>query len=183
MMRRLSAMPWSSSSLMCLRRSSISGALVRVMRRNARDVELGSRQQGAEFVVQLAGEVGAFVLADGLQVMGQFGQLAGAVRHLAVEPVALAGQLLGMLTARAVQGLVAAQEHGQPEQTQQRQPVHADAAVGERAEDGVALPGDLLEFVVVELADGVPNGLHLFAADVGSRPAHATPSAVLRGRA
>jgi hypothetical protein len=133
---------------------------------DAGHVQLGGGQQRTQLVVQLAGQVGALVFAHGLQVAGQLGQLGRAVGHFAVQPVALAGQLGGMFAAGLVQGLVAAQEHGQPEQAQQREAVHAEAAVGQRLEHRVALARDLRQLVPVQLRDGVAHGLHLLAADV-----------------
>jgi hypothetical protein len=49
------------------------------------DIDLGRHQQAAQFVVQLAGELGFFALGDLLQVAGKTGQHGRALAHDAVE--------------------------------------------------------------------------------------------------
>ena len=50
-------------------------------RLQAGHVQFGGRQQGAQLVVQLAGQVAAFVFTHLLQVVGQFGEGGGAFAH------------------------------------------------------------------------------------------------------
>ncbi|MNT17832.1 hypothetical protein D3C72_1530090 [compost metagenome] len=54
-----------------------------------RDIELGCGEQGTEFVVQFAGQVGTLVLTHLLQVRGQFGQRGSALAHLFFQLIAL----------------------------------------------------------------------------------------------
>ncbi|MFT3960160.1 MAG: hypothetical protein QM701_01700 [Propionivibrio sp.] len=139
----------------------------RQLRAHARHVQLGRRQQRAEFVMQLAGQMRAFVLARQLQVRGQFRQLGGAPAHLHFELVAfgLDRQLLGdtMLVEQAALA---------PEAHQQQHDDHghradADAVQRQRVEDAAEMRVEQPGLQFLQLAGVGADAVHLAQAEAG----------------
>ena len=90
-------------------------------------VQFGGREQGAEFIVQFAGEVAALFFAHQLQVCGQFGQRSGALAHLALQQVAFLLQHFLLLLAREIERGGLAQVQVERQQAGHRHRGDADA--------------------------------------------------------
>ena len=117
--------------------------------------------------MQVAGEAGALVLARGLQVAGQLGELGGAARHLDLQPVALGAHFLRLLGALVVERAALAHEQHEHDQAQQRHAGHADAAEHQRVVDLAGAQRDAAVLVGQQLGRATADLLHLVAADVG----------------
>jgi hypothetical protein len=85
-------------------------------RHDARRIQLGRGEQRTQFVVQVARQTAAFVLARGLQVVRQLGELGGALRDFDLQPVALGLQRPLLFLLLHLQRQALAQVHEQAQQ-------------------------------------------------------------------
>ena len=129
-------------------------------------VQFGRRQQRAQFVVQVARQPQALVLARGLQVVGQFGQLGRAALDLDLQAVALGlhgvlqCQLLGLQRSALLQVQV------QRQQAHRAERGHADAADHQRALQVGSACFDAQRLMCQQLGRQRADRVHLLAVDV-----------------
>src|SRR6185312_9333521 len=134
---------------------------------HGRHVHLGADEDAAELVVNVARQPRLFLLPHRLQVRRQLGELAGALAHLALEPLALRRReapafiLLANFAARE-----------QPDDEQQRDRARRQPLHGEAREVDVLLParvalGDARALVDAQRGDLVAEIVHHFLAHAG----------------
>ena len=138
-------------------------------RLDARHIKLGRRQQGTEFVVQLTGQVAAFVFPHLLQVGGQLGQGGRAVAHFLVQLVAFALQGFLFTLAGIQQGPGLPQIHVKRQQAGQRHQGDADTRQLQRLGDLGLGRAHLAVAGVDQLDDLAADGVHLVHAHVGGQ--------------
>ena len=151
----------------------MSQALDRFRRRalqtrlDPRGVELGRGEQRSELVVQLAREAAALVLARGLQVLRELGELRGTTLDLALEPVALGLDRLLALAPVRIERRGLAQIHAEREQADRAHRRDADAVQQQGVEHIPSAGRDLARFGGDQLLGDAANLVHLLLADVG----------------
>ena len=143
------------------------GRIGRQARAQARHVQLGGGEQGAQLVVQLARQVGALFLDRLLQVGGQLREPRRAFAHLRFQGIALGLQRAVLVFLGALQlARLAAVEH-QREQRREDAGGHAHPGDRHQAADVFAPIGDLpVDLAQQRLCQSV--GLsHLVEPDIG----------------
>ena len=155
------------------------GLFVGQARADARRVQLGRRQQCAQFVMQVARQVGPFVLPRGQEVPAQLGQLGRALLDQAVQAVALDLDLAleRLLVRHAQAGLAQVQVQRQQAECGQRR--HAGAAEYQGAVERLAAGRERCRRHAQQLAAQHPYRLHLLLADVAAHQVNHRSAAAL----
>ena len=133
----------------------------------ARHIQLGSRQQRAQLVVQFPRQMTPFFFAHLLQVVGQLGQRGRAVAHQPFQAVALTLQHLLLAQVDGLNRLRLAQVHVKGQQANGGDRGNTDARQHQRLLDLLAA---LLQAHVAagdELLRVVADRLHVFLAHIG----------------
>ena len=141
------------------------GRAVAQARADARGVQLGGCQQRAQVVVQVAGQALALVLAGGLQVAGQVGELGGALGHLDLQLVMRGLHLASLFGLGAGQRVALAQVEHQRQQQHRDQRGHPKTAEQQGAVEGAVGEITLLDLQRDELAGYLAYLVHVLFAD------------------